>query len=130
MYQRAQLKQSVKQIIAGTRPRPMWVTLLYLIVSSIGGSIISGVINGVSGINALSTIYTDLMMAFEFDVEAAMEELIFTYANQLATLIGTIITASLVTGILMALWNGLMTVGFNGYCLSLVKGEKPGINTF
>lgn len=128
MYQRAQLKQSVKQTIAGTRPRPMWVTLLYLVVSSIGGSIISGVISGVSGMNALNTVYTDLMMAFEFDIEAAMEELIFTYANQLATLIGTIITASLVTGILMALWNGLMAVGFNGYCLSLVKGENPGID--
>lgn len=128
MYQRAQLKQSVKQTIAGTRPRPMWVTLLYLIVSSIGGSIISGVINGVSGMNALSTVYTDLMLALEYDIEAVVEELIFTYANQLATLVGSIITASLLTGILMALWNGLMTVGFNGYCLSLVKGENPGID--
>lgn len=127
MYQRAQLKQSVKQTVAGTRPRPMWIALLYLVVSSIGGSIISGIVSGISGMNALNTVYTDLLMAFEFDMEAAVEELIFAYANQLATLVGTIMLAAVVSGVLMALWNGLMTVGFNDYCLSLVKGENPNV---
>ncbi len=127
MYDRAQLKQSVKQTIAGTRPRPMWLALLYLVITSIGASIISGIVNGVSGMNALSTVYTDLMMNFSYDIEAVLQELILTYANQLIALISTIFAAALLTSVLSALWNGLMTVGFHGYCLSLVRGEKPGV---
>lgn len=127
MYQRAQLKREVKQSIASTRPRPMWVALLYMIIASIGASIISGVINGITGVNAFTQLYTELLTGFQGDVEAAFEEIILTYAGQLFSLIGTLMTASLITSILCALWNGLMTVGFTGYCLDLVRGEKPAV---
>ncbi len=126
MYNRAQLKQSVKQTIAMTKPRPMWVALLYLVIASIGASLIQSILGALGGTAFLSSMMTDLMMSGK-DIEEAIGELLLVYADQLVSFVGTLITTSLLSSILITLWQGLMNVGFNGYCLSLVRGEQPPI---
>lgn len=126
MYQRTQMKQEVKQIISGTRPRPMWIALLYLVIASIGATLIQGIFSAVAGTSFLTNQLVALISS-GYDMEAAMEELILMYADQLVTLVGTIVSASFFSSILITLWQGLMNVGFNGYCLSLVRRENPAV---
>lgn len=126
MYDRASMKQEVKQIIAGIKPRPMWVALLYLVITSVGASVIQNIIGAVSGTNELTTQLSGLLMS-GYEMEEAFAELMLMYANQLVAFIGTLVGASLIASILSTLWQGLMGVGFNGYCLSIMKGENPGV---
>ena len=126
MYDRASMKRDVKQLISGTRPRPMWIALLYMVIVSVGASLIEGIVGAVSGMSALSTQLSELLLAGN-EMQDAFGELILMYANQLASFVGTIIAASIIGSILIVLWQALMNVGFAGYCLDLVKGENPGV---
>ena len=113
MYNRAHLKQEMKQTIASTRPRPMWIALLYLVITSVGASLIQSVITLVSGTSFLSELYADLytMLMTGGDPMEVIGEFLLLYANQLGTLIGTVLTASILLSIVSALWQGLMSVG-------------------
>lgn len=129
MYNRAHLKQEMKQTIASTRPRPMWIALLYLVITSVGASLIQSVITLVSGTSFLSELYADLytMLMTGGNPMEVVGEFLLLYANQLGTLIGTVLTASILLSIVSALWQGLMSVGFDGYCLSLAQRENPTV---
>lgn len=124
MYNRAKIKQEVKQTIAATRPRPMWIALLYLVIVSVGASVIQSVVGAVAGTSFLSTQLTEILMSGR-EMEEALSELLLLYSSQMAQLAGTLIVGSILASVVLALWQGLMGVGFNGYCLSLVKGENP-----
>lgn len=124
MYNRAAMKREVKEIIAGMRPRPMWVALFYMIVASAGASLLQSIVGLVTGSNGLLTPLTEMLMS-GYAVEEAFAEFALIYANQIAAFVGTLIVSALVTSILATLWQGVMTVGFSGYCLSMVKGERP-----
>ena len=126
MYNRAQLKQEVKKTIAATKPRPMWVALLYLVIASIGASLIQSILGSLAGTSFLSSMLSDLMMSGK-DIEEAIGELLLVYADRIVSFVGTLITTSLLSSILITLWQGLMDVGFNGYCLSMVRGEQPAV---
>ena len=126
MYKRAQIKQEVKQTIAVSKPRPMWVALLYLVLVSVGASLIQSILGSLAGTSFLSSMVSDLMTSGK-DIEDAIGELLLVYGNQIASFVGTLITTSLLSSILITLWQGLMNVGFNGYCLSMVRGEQPTV---
>ena len=126
MYNRVHLKQEVKQAIATTKPRPMWVALLYLVIASIGASLIQTVLGSLAGTSFLSSMMTDLLSSGN-DIEEALGELLLVYGDQIVSFVGTLIATSLLSSVLVTLWQGLMDVGFNGYCLSMVRGEKPAV---
>ena len=124
MYQRAKLKQEVKQTIAGVRPRPMWIALIYLVILSVGSSLLNNLITAASGLSNLLNQFSSLSL-YGAEIEDILSEIVLLYANQIGTLISTLVFASLLGSILSALWQSLMGVGFEGYCLSIVKGENP-----
>lgn len=130
MYNRAQLKRDVKQTISITRPRPMWIALLYLVITSVGASVLQSIISLFSGTSFLAEMFASIpekIMSGE-DPAVIFQDLLLLYADKLIALVGTLIATSLIVSIVLTLWQGLMAVGFQGYCLSLVKGEKPGVN--
>lgn len=130
MYRRDLLKQEVKQTISAVRPRPMWVTLLFLVITSLGASVVQGVVNLLSD----TSFFVDLLYGVSErvmggdDPDAILQELILLYSDRLIALVGTLVVSSLILSVILTLWQGLMNVGYNGYCLSLVRGENPGIN--
>ena len=73
MYQRAHLKEDVKQAMHNTRPRPMWVALLFTVIVAAGSCLINTVINAVSGINVLSSTFASLLAA-GYEMEEAIEQ--------------------------------------------------------
>lgn len=130
MYHRAQLKRDVKQIISATKPRPMWIALLYLVITSAGASILQSIVNLFTGTSFLTEMFSSIpekILSGE-DPTVIFEEMILLYGDRLITFVGTLIVSSLIISIVLTLWQGLMNVGFQGYCLSLVKEEKPGVN--
>lgn len=126
MYNRAHLKQEVKQTISVTRPRPLWVTLLYVLIASIGASLIQTIVGSLAGTSFLTEQISSLLLS-GYEPEEILTELLLLYADQILTFVGTLIMAGLLSSLAVTLWQGLMTVGFDGYCLSLVKGEKPTV---
>lgn len=102
----------------------MWVALLFTVILSAGTSILNGLINAVSGISVLSSSFASLLAA-GYDFEEAIEQMIWAYSAQMGAVIGTIAACSLLTSLLGWLWNGLMSVGFEGYCLSMVRCGQP-----
>lgn len=130
MYHRAQMKQEVKQMISATRPRPMWIALLYLVITSIGSSILQSIFNLISGVSVLSEVFASIpdKLLMGQDPAQIIEEIFLLYADRLEALIGTLLMTSLIVSIILTLWQGLMSLGFDGYCLSLVRGEKPGVS--
>lgn len=126
MYNRAAMKQEVKQKLATMRPRPMWIALLYSIITSVGVSVIQSIAATVSGTAAISTQLTNLLMSGTAP-EEALGELMLMYADRPVAFVGTLVVASLVSSILVVLWQALMSVGFTGYCLSAIKGENPNV---
>ena len=57
-YQRAQLKQEVKQAIKSTTPRPMWVTLVYTVLVAAGSWLLSVIIRAVTGTGSITAQLT------------------------------------------------------------------------
>lgn len=126
MYQRAQLKESVKTAMRGTRPRPIWVTLLYLVIAAAGAWLLQLIVGTVANTSFLTQQFSQLLLA-GYSAEEAFRELVWLYGDRLAILVGTMMSGSLLMSILTALWQGLMGVGYNGYCLSMVRGENPQV---
>ncbi|MDD6159655.1 MAG: DUF975 family protein [Oscillospiraceae bacterium] len=127
MYNRAQLKTEVKQSMAATKPKAIWVTLLFLVILSVGSWLIQTVLGAVAGTSALTTQIATLMQS-GYQPEEIMTEMMLMYADRLAALIGTVVLAALIGSVLSAVWQGLMGVGYDGYCLSMVKNEAPQLN--
>lgn len=127
MYNRAAMKRDVKQKLAAMRPRPMWIALLYSIITSIGASVIQSIAGAVSGTAAISTQLSGLLLS-GLPPEEAFAEMMLMYADRLVAFVGTLVVASLISSILVVLWQALMSLGFTGYCLSAIKGENPGVS--
>lgn len=127
MYQRARLKEEVKQAMRSTRPRPMWVALLFSVIVAAGSWLVNTVIGAVSGVSALSSTFAALLSS-GYELEEAFEQLIWAYSAQLPSVVSAVVLGSLLTGLISYLWTGLMRTGFEGYCLSMVRGEQPRVN--
>lgn len=128
-YNRAKLKQEVKQSMRQTRPRPIWVALLYMVIVSIGGTVIQSVLGAVMGGNTISAIYaqayTDALMNGG-DLELVMQQMM-THLLQNYSILSGILTGSVLISILNYLWQSLMGMSYVGYSMAMVRGQNPGV---
>lgn len=123
-YDRAAMKQEVKRAMRQTRPHPMLVTLLYLVIVSTVAGLISWIIDiALPGGNAL---LNDLLVNIQQYGEDYLEYIIEDRPDILIQLLVQWGTVSLLVSILTTIWNGLMNVGYSGYCLDLSRGANPG----
>ena len=128
-YNRAKLKQEAKQAVRQTRPRPIWVTLLYTAIVSAGGWVIQSVLGAVMGANSIAGMYTQAYTEALMnggDLELVMEQMM-TYLLQNASMLSGIITGSVLISILSYLWQSLMSMSYVGYSLAMVRGQNPGV---
>lgn len=129
-YNRAKMKQEVKRIMKETRPRPIWVTLLYLLIVAVGGWLIQTVIGAVVGVSALADSFAGFAGRLDhyMDPELMMEALVeFLMAN--LHIIGSLISGSILIGILSYLWNSTMAAGYVGYSLKMVRRQNADVGT-
>ena len=124
-YNRAAMKEEVKQAIRHTRPHPMLVTLLFTVVVGAGASLISWVMNNL--FSAGGTPMNNLLIGIMNYGPDYLEEMLYYAPELFFQLVLQMMTVSLVSSILTSAWNGLMDVGYNGYCLDMVRGMNPSM---
>lgn len=125
-YNRAQLKRDVKLSMKGATSRPMLVTLLFTVMVSVGTWLINTILGwlltgGVSGISETALHYLGQGYEVEDALNAALLEL---FRMGPGAIFGAVVGGTALS-ILVALWQSVMNVGYEGYCLSLVRNEDP-----
>ncbi|MDE6280876.1 MAG: DUF975 family protein [Oscillospiraceae bacterium] len=122
-FNRAQLKQRVRQAMRGQRPRPMLITLLFTIIVSIGTQIVNGILGAASGSNAMTQMYAELIVRQQREPLSAIQYILVYFGPQqlaLALSVGFVL-ATLIT----TLWTDFMGVGYSKFCLGMARGEQP-----
>lgn len=120
-YDRAGMKLDVRQAIRETRPRPMWITLLYMAVVGVGSSVIEWAVGLLAGKSGGLTLTADL---FGWGAEAAVEELLSRLSGGDVL---RLVLVGFIGALLSSLWAGLMRAGYEDYCLAVERRERPGL---
>ncbi len=124
-YDRVKLKLSVKAAMRSTRTRPMLMTLLFSVIVSVGTGIVNFVGNLLNGgLGSYSERLWSYMMS-GYEMEEAMERVVLDFMSRGPGVMLSIMMVSLVMSIVTYLWQSVMGVGYEGYALSMVRGEDP-----
>ncbi len=132
-YDRAQLKQDVKLSMKGTSPGPIVVALLLTVVVGAGTWLINtvlGALFGGGGAGDFFTLYFQLVQQ-GYSPDDAMEivgNIMVMAFEREPMMILTIAAGSMVVSVVAALWQGVMNVGYEGWCLSMVRRESPQLS--
>lgn len=121
-YDRVRLKTAARQAMRGQRPHPMLVTFLFSVIVGIGSQLINWILGAVTGSASLSRLYAQAFLEYQ-DVEAAIQYALMSYGPQ--RLIFAVVVGGGLSTLLVALWQGLMQVGYSGFCLNMARGRQP-----
>ena len=121
-YNRTRLKQAARQAMRGQRPHPMFVTFVFAALAGVGGQIISQLLGLATGSTRLGTLYAQAVLEYG-DADTAIQYVLMSYGPQ--RLIFAVLVGGGLSSLLVALWQGLMRVGYSGFCLDMVRGRRP-----
>lgn len=126
-YDRGQLKRDVKQSMK--RSGCMVVTLLFTIAVSAGtwliNTLLGGALTGGAGhIDQIVLYHMQLGRSVEEAVYIALLELFRRGPGALVS----IILGGLALSIVVALWQSVMDVGYEGWCLGMVRRQDPPVS--
>lgn len=121
-YNRTRLKGAARRAMRGQRPHPMFVTFVFSILAGIGGQIIGQILGLATGSTGMNTQYFQALMEYG-DAETAIQYVLMSYGPQ--RLMFAILVGGGLASLLVALWQGLMRVGYSGFCLDMVRGRQP-----
>ena len=125
MYSLNTLKQGVKRILRSSRPDARLVTLACLGAAFVLTSVVK-VIHGLSGQNPAELIdrvkeLWQLMDTGKIGFQRMVEELL-----AMAKPFGSLVWDSFVFGLIASAVDWTLSYGYDGYCLGLVRGTRPG----
>ena len=125
-FDRAQAKRSVKQAMRMTHPRPMLVTLLFMLMVSVS----TGILNSVLGflLTGGAGDFSSLLLGYVsqgYEVEAAWERAMMELLHRGPGFMFGMFAGGTVLSIIVSLWQGLLNVGYEGYALSMARRENP-----
>lgn len=125
-FDRAQLKRSVKLSMKNTASRPMLVTLLFTVVVSAGTWLLNTVLGGLLTGNLGN--WSTMILAYTqagYELDEAVEQAMLTLLSMGPGAIFGVAVGGTVLSILVSLWQSVMNVGYEGWCLSMVRNENP-----
>lgn len=122
-YDRAALKYEVKNDLRQTRPKAIWVTVVYLVVSYA----VTAIVELIEGSLVSSGVIQDFielaqMAQYGFIDEQELLREMMELSSQMSTAVG----AGLLFGLISSIITWTLTFGYQGYCLGMVRGENPG----
>jgi len=132
-YDRAQLKRDVKLSMKGTSPGPIVVTLLLTAVVGAGTWLINtvlGALFGGGGAGDFFKLYLQLVQQ-GYSPDDAMEivgNIVVMALEHEPMMILSIAAGGMVVSVVTALWQGAINVGYEGWCLSMVRREGPPLS--
>lgn len=127
-FDRAQAKRGVKQAMRMTRPRPMLVTLLFMMMVSVSTGIINGVLGMVltGGAEDISSMLLNYLQR-GYELEDAWSQVLLEMVSRGPGFIFGMVVGGTVLSIIVSLWQSLLNVGYSGYALSMSRGESPAL---
>lgn len=125
-YDRIRLKQAARQAMKAQRPHPMLVTFVFAAIGGIGGQILTQILGMVTGSTSLSTQYFQAVWEYG-DTDTALQYILMAYGPQ--RLIFALLVGGGLSTLLVALWQGLMRVGYSGFCLDMARRRQPQLET-
>lgn len=121
-YNRTRLKEAARRAMRGQRPHPMFVTFVFAALAGAGSQIISQILGLATGSTGLSNLYFQTALEYG-DLETALQYVLMSYGPR--RLIFAVLVGGGLSSLLAALWQGLMRVGYSGFCLDMVRGRQP-----
>ena len=125
-YDRIRLKQAARQAMKAQRPHPMLVTFVFAAIGGIGGQILTQILGMVTGSTSLNTQYFQAVWEYG-DTDTALQYILM--ANGPQRLIFALLVGGGLSTLLVALWQGLMRVGYSGFCLDMARRRQPQLET-
>ena len=125
-FNRAQAKQAARRAMKAQRPHPMLITLLFIVLVNVGSQILNGVLGAASGSSRMGTMFAQAYSMYE-DPAAAMQYILMAMGT--ARIFTAMFVGGIVATILVALWSGVMRVGYSDFCLQMVQGRQPQTGT-
>lgn len=124
-YNRVELKRSVKRSMKGSGC--MIVTLLFTVVVSAGTWLINTLLGGaLTGRLGLSTMISYHIQA-GYEVGEAVERAVLTLLSMGPGPLLSVIVGGMVLSIIVSLWQSAMAVGYEGWCLDMVRDAHPPV---
>lgn len=124
-YNRAELKRSVKRSMKGSGC--MMVALLFTVVVSAGTWLINTLLGGaLTGRLGLSTMISYHIQA-GYEVGEAVERAVLTLLSMGPGPLLSVIVGGMVLSIIVSLWQSAMAVGYEGWCLDMVRDAHPPV---
>lgn len=125
-YNRVELKRSVKRSMKGSGC--MIVTLLFTVVVSAGTWLINTLLGGaLTGRLGLSTMISYHIQA-GYEVGEAVERAVLTLLSMGPGPLLSVIVGGMVLSIIVSLWQSAMGVGYEGWCLDMVRDAHPPVS--
>ena len=125
-YDRIRLKQAARQAMKAQRPHPMLVTFVFAAIGGIGGQILTQILGMVTGSTSLNTQYFQAVWEYG-DTDTSLQYILMAYGPQ--RLIFALLGGGGLSTLLVALWQGLMRVGYSGFCLDMARRRQPQLET-
>ena len=125
-YDRIRLKQAARQAMKAQRPHPMLVTFVFAAIGGIGGQILTQILGMVTGSTSLNTQYFQAVWEYG-DTDTALQYILMAYGPQ--RLIFALLVGGGLSTLLVSLWQGLMRVGYSGFCLDMARRRQPQLET-
>ena len=126
-FDRARLKREVKLSMKGSGC--IMVALLFSVVVSAGTWLLNTVLGGLLTRGAGSV--SDTVMRYVqrgYDLEDAINIALLELFQRGPGVLAGIAVGGVVLSIIIALWQGAMDVGYEGWCLSMVRHENPPVS--
>ncbi len=127
-YDRAQMKQSVKRAMKSTTPKPMLVTLAFTAMVTAGTWLINTILGRL--LTGGAGNYSDMLLSYVqrgYDMDEAVERMLLELMSRGPGFMVGVVSGGMVLSLIVTLWQSTMNVGYEGYCLSMVRGESPPI---
>lgn len=123
-FDRAQLKRSVKLSMKGSGC--MLLTLLFTVAVSAGTWLINTVLGRLltGRLGNWSTMLLAYMEA-GYELDEAVEQAMLTLLGMGPGPLFSVFVGGSVLSIIVSLWSSVMNVGYEGWCLSMTRGERP-----
>jgi uncharacterized membrane protein len=113
-YNRGELKRSVKSIIRQTKPSPLLITLVYLLVAAVVPMIVDLFTSPTMSLMSNMNTFSQMMDSGDTYLAVAY----------LSSMLGDTIGIGMLVSIFMTLFTTVMSFGYNWYCLKMVRGDE------
>lgn len=126
-YDRGALKCEVKDDLRRTRPKAIWVSLVFLVISGLLSAAVT-LIQGIFTADSAGLLETYQSLMWQVEMGMMDDRELLSGLLALSDQLGGMMLTGVVFGLISAVINWTLAFGYQGYCLDMVRGKNPGFS--